>query len=94
MGARLFTMVVACVMCPSGGSVLTVKAKLAECPRVSRRTIWVVAGPPEVPAAVMVLVPVVWAVVDFLILRIPITSIKIKVLIRYMRCSFPVNGHS
>ena len=43
---------------------------------------------------VMVLVPVVWAVVDCLILRIPITSIKIKVLMRYIRCSFPVNGHS
>jgi hypothetical protein len=94
MGVRLFTLVVACVMCPPGGSVLTVKAKLMECPRASRRTIWVVEGPPEVPAAVTVLVPVVWAVVDCLILRIPITNIKIKVLMRCMRCSFPVNGHS
>jgi hypothetical protein len=127
MVARLFTMVVACVMCPPGGSVLTVKAKLVAFPRAFRRTIcvvdvppdvpaavtvllpvvWAVAFPrafrrtvcvvdvsPDVPAAVTVLLPVVWAVVDCLILIIPITSIKINVLMQCMKCSFHVNGNS
>jgi hypothetical protein len=94
MVARPFTMVVACVMCPPGGSVLAVKAKLMEFPRASRRTICVVAVPPDVPVAVTVLVAVVRAVVDCLILIIPITSIKISVLMRCMRCSFHVNGNS
>jgi hypothetical protein len=80
-----------------------VKAKLMEFPRASRRPICVVDVPLDVPVAVtvlvpvvwtMVLVPVVWAVVDCLILIIPITSIKITVIMRCMRCSFHVNGNS